>query len=220
MEAEFWLDGWEAGQTAFDQADPHRWLDRWWPTLDLATDSTVFVPLSGRSVDMVWLAGRGHRVIGVELSPIAVEGFFVAVELDPEIRSVGELTVYSAGPYELWCGDLFAMPRSAFESVGAVYDRASLVALPPEMRVRYAQFLIEVLSPDVPWFLVSFSYDQSEMDGPPHSVPPEEIADLFGSVYEIESVVDESVIERAAPLRERGLSALRETLSILRRSRH
>lgn len=112
------------------------------------------------------------------------------------------------------------MPKSAFESVGGVYDRASLVALPPEMRVRYAQFLIEVLSPDVPWFLVSFSYDQSEMDGPPHSVPPAEIADLFGSVYEIESVVDESVIERAAPLRERGLSALRETLSILRRSRH
>ena len=217
MEPDYWIEGWQQGRKGFDQTDPHRWLAQHWSTLQVDEDSTVFVPLCGKTVDMVWLADRGHSIIGVEVSEIAVDEFFAMVGLTPEIEEVGPLAVYRAGPYELWRGDLFEVPSPIFDRVDAVYDRASIVALPPDIRRRYAQTLTTQLRPDAPWFLVSFTYDQNEMSGPPHSVPLDEIDALFGEEFEIETLVDESVIERAAAMQERGLTQMRETLSILRR---
>ena len=98
-----------------------------------------------------------------------------------------------------------------------MYDRASIVALPPDIRRRYAQVLTTQIRPEAPWYLVSFTYDQMEMEGPPHSVPLTEIDALFGEEFEIETLIDESVIDRAGHFQERGLTSLHETLSILRR---
>ena len=217
MDADFWHERWEQGHTAFDQQVPHRWLDDHWSTLGLAEDATVFVPLCGRSVDMVWLAEHGHRVLGVELSPIAIADFFVGVGLEPDVRTVDSFTVSSSGPYELWCGDLFDLTSSHLAAVDAVYDRASMVALPPDMRERFANHLVSNLPPAAPIFLVAFEYDQTEMPGPPHSVPRAEIEDHFLAAYGLTALEDVSVIEKAAPMRERGLTALRETLVVLRR---
>lgn len=217
MDREFWLERWELGQTAFDQQLPHRWLGDQWPSLGLASDAVVFVPLSGRSVDMVWLAEQGHRVIGVELARAAVEDFFVAVGLEPSIETDGNLDAYRAGPYELWVGDLFEMPVDVLASVQAVYDRASLVALPPDMRGRYVDYLTSVLPARAVWYLVSFSYDQSEMGGPPFSVPIDEIDERFSGAWTIDTVLDVDVTERAAAMRERGLTFMGESLSVLRR---
>ena len=217
MEPDYWIEGWQQGRKGFDQADPHRWLAEYWPALQVADDSTVFVPLCGKSVDMVWLAEQGHSIIGVEVSEIAVDEFFAMVELSPEIEEIGPLALYRAGPYELWRGDLFELPAAVFDRVDVVYDRANIVALPPDIRRRYAQVLTMQLRAEVPWFLVSFTYDQNEMDGPPHSVPLTEIDTLFGEEFEIDTLADESVIERAAAMQERGLTQMRETLSLLRR---
>lgn len=217
MKPEYWIDGWQQGLTGFDQSDPHRWLLEHWSKLDVATDATVFVPLCGKTVDMVWLAEQGHSIIGVEVSEIAVDGFFAMVGLTPEVEEIGPLVVYRAGPYELWRCDLFELPAAVFDRVDVVYDRASIVALPPDIRRRYASTLTMQLRPEAPWYLVAFTYDQSEMDGPPHSVPLDEIDELFGEEFEIDTLIDESVIDRAVAFQERGLTAMRETLSILRR---
>ena len=217
MEPDYWIEGWQVGRTGFDQSEPHRWLPEHWPSAELAADATVLVPLCGKTVDMVWLAEQGHRIIGVEVSEIAVEGFFDMVELTPEVEVIGPLSVYRAGPYELWRGDLFEVPATVFDRVDVVYDRASIVALPPPIRQRYTQTLSTQLRGDAPWYLVSFTYDQSEMEGPPFSVTLEEIDALLADEFTIETVLDESVIEQAAAMQERGLTHMRETLSILRR---
>jgi thiopurine S-methyltransferase len=217
MDADFWHERWEQGQTAFDQQVPHRWLDEHWSELNLSQGSTVFVPLCGKSVDMVWLADHGHRVLGVELSPIAISEFFAGVGLEPEVRTEGAFTVSSAGAYELWCGDLFAFTADTLAGVAAVYDRASMVALPPEMRVRFADHLTAVVPQAAPIFLVTFAYDQSEMSGPPHSVTQAEVAERFVPAFVLTPVEDVSVIENAAPMRERGLTELHEALVLLRR---
>ena len=217
MEPDFWIEGWQQGRTGFDQDEPHRWLSEHWATLRTATDATVFVPLAGKTVDMVWLAEQGHKIIGVELSQLAVDGFFDMVGLAPEVEEIGPLTVYRAGPYELWRGDLFELPATVFDRIDVVYDRASIVALPPDIRRRYAETLTTQLRPDAPWYLVSFTYDQAEMDGPPFSVPLDEVERLFAEEFELETLVDESVIERAVAMQERGLGAMRETLTVLRR---
>jgi len=217
MEPKYWIEGWQLGHTGFDQADPHRYLPEHWPAVGVAADATVFVPLCGKTVDMVWLAEQGHQIIGVEVSDLAVDGFFEMVGLTPEIETIGPLAIHRAGPYELWCGDLFEVPATVFDRVDVVYDRASIVALPTKIRQRYADTLTTQLRPDAPWYMVAFTYDQAEMDGPPFSVPLDEIDRLFAEDFTIETIVDESAFERADTLKERGITHIQETLSILRR---
>ena len=180
-------------------------------------EGAVFVPLCGRSIDMVWLADQGHRVIGNELSPIAVADFFDRRDLTPAERSDGALVVHAAGDYEIWCGDFFEMPASALDGVAAVYDRASLVALPPEMRRRYADRMTAVAPEGALVFLISFEYDQAEMDGPPFSVTHDEIVDLYQPAWEVTEVVRDDVLRRNHDLGARGLTALTETATVLRR---
>ena len=71
-----WLQCWRDRQIDFHQQTVNQFLTRFWPRLDPDISSRVFVPLCGKSLDMIWLAEQGHQVIGVELSPIAVGDFF------------------------------------------------------------------------------------------------------------------------------------------------
>src|SRR3546814_12861307 len=77
-------------------------LEKHWPSLGLATGSRVFVPLCGKSLDMAWLAARGHRVLGVELSPLAVGQFFDENGLAPAQREPPLGTTGSARGGERW----------------------------------------------------------------------------------------------------------------------
>ena len=76
LEKEFWLERWRTNQIGFHQTDFNARLMQHWPTLGVPNDARVFVPLCGKSRDMLWLAQQGHPVLGVELSPTAVEAFF------------------------------------------------------------------------------------------------------------------------------------------------
>jgi thiopurine S-methyltransferase len=103
-------------------------LQLYWPRLGLKAGSEVFVPLCGRSLDMVWLAEQGHRVIGAELSQIAIDEFFAERGLTPEVATRAGFTIKSTGAFELWCGDFFDLPPRAVAGVAGAYDRASLIA--------------------------------------------------------------------------------------------
>src|SRR5574340_1674544 len=76
MKKEFWLERWERSEIGFHQGEINPYLLRYWKELHPACAGEVFVPLCGKSLDMVWLRQQGCKVLGVELSPIAVEDFF------------------------------------------------------------------------------------------------------------------------------------------------
>ena len=76
MQPDFWHQRWSENQIGFHQSAPTPLLLKHWPTLGIAPGAQVFVPLAGKSLDMAWLASQGHRVLGVELSQLAVEQFF------------------------------------------------------------------------------------------------------------------------------------------------
>jgi thiopurine S-methyltransferase len=213
MEAQFWNERWQMGDIGFHQADVHDLLGTHWPSLGLAQDSAVFVPLCGKSLDMVWLAAWGHKVIGVELSELAVDAFFAERELVPATEKVHGFTVKRSGPYEIWCGDIFDLPREAIATAAAVYDRASLVAFPPAMQPRYARKLAE-LTP-APILLVSLAFDQAEMAGPPFSTGLQPIAYLFAADYQIKLLESRDGLERSQNLRKRGLTRLVESVYLL-----
>lgn len=223
MEAAFWHDRWQQGRIGFHQSETNDLLVTHWPKLaaDAPAGSEVFVPLCGKSLDMVWLAGAGtpprHHVIGVELSPIAIADFFAgpiaaAVGGTPARVRRGGFEVYASGPWELWCGDFFAFPADRLAQTRLAYDRASLIALPPEMRPAYARKLHELLPPDARMLLISLSYDETEMDGPPFSVPDEEVFDLFAGTRRVERMETRDTLAGDPRMRERGLSRLQTSV--------
>jgi thiopurine S-methyltransferase len=217
MDRDFWRTRWQSEEIGFHQTSVNDLLQTYWPRLGLQGGAHVFVPLCGKSLDMAWLAGQGNRVMGVELSEIAVDAFFAERGLEPAVRTAGGFIVKSAGPYELWCGDIFELPRAAVANVAGVYDRAALIAFPPAMQERYAATLEAVLPARAPILLVTLDYDPARMQGPPFSVPETEVRRLFADHYDVELIADRSALERNVRFKDRGLKAMQECAYVLRR---
>ena len=215
MDAEFWLNRWQKGETGFHRQEFHDSLTQHWPSLNLEQGSTVFVPLCGKSRDMVWLAQQGHKVIGIELSEIAIDSFFANENLEPAVRNVSTFTIKSAGPYELWCGDIFSMPHDALQDISAIYDRASLVAFPSKDQERYVEFLAANTSPLTKLLLISLHYGPTEMDGPPFSTSPERVRELFAKNFTIKDLERSSVLDKNENLKKRGLSWVEESTYVI-----
>jgi len=211
MDAQFWHERWERGEIGFHQPDYHPSLLRYWPSLGLPRISRVFVPLCGRSLDMVWLAGQGHPVLGVELSPIACEAFFDHSTWTVAPRKRGPFASYAMGPYEILQGDFFELTPELTGGIDAFYDRAALVALPPEMRPRYAARMAELTLPGNPGLLLTLEYDQAQMPGPPFSVPEDEVRALLGADFEVEHLSRADTLAASPRFAERGLSGLHES---------
>lgn len=76
MDTQMWHQRWEDNRIAFHLTEVNAHLQQFWSTLAPALAGRVLVPLCGKSLDMLWLAGEGHEVLGVEISPIAVQDFF------------------------------------------------------------------------------------------------------------------------------------------------
>jgi thiopurine S-methyltransferase len=214
---DFWIERWKKGEIGFHMEAVHEFLPKHWPSLKVEVGSAVFVPLCGKSHDMVWLASQGHRVIGVELSPLAVDDFFREQELEADTRSIGAFVVRSAGPYTIWCGDIFELPAEATADVAAVYDRAALVALPPSLQPRYARKLIDILPASAPILLAALVYPEGQISGPPFSTPLPQVAALFGESYSVRLEEIRDGLAQSQNLRDRGVSALDETAYVLQR---
>jgi thiopurine S-methyltransferase len=213
----YWLERWEAGSIGWHHQDFNPHLLGFWEALAAPAGCRVLVPLCGKSRDMVWLAERGHEVVGVELSPLAVEGFFDEQALAPARETLGGLESWRAGPYQILCGDIFAIGPTYLKGVAAVYDRASLVALDPKQRRAYAQLLKRLLPSGTRMLLVAMDYAQQEMAGPPYSVEEAEVKGLFSDGFSVEQLDSLDLLKDSGRYADRGLSRLHEQVYRLRR---
>ncbi len=210
MEHSFWLDRWQKSDIGFHQPAAHDFLARHWPSLGVAKGSEVLVPLCGKSNDMVWLADRGHAVIGTELAQSAIDQFFAERMRTPAAISDAGFAVSRAGPYALWCGDHLALDPAVTRRIGGVFDRAALVAMPHTMQQPYAGKLAALTPSGVPVLLVSLDYDPSEMDGPPFPISPDRVQELFAKDFRITLLEKRDVLNASQNLKKRGLTALHE----------
>ena len=183
MEHAFWHARWEEGRIGFHQQEINEQLQSHWSALNLAADTQVLVPLCGKSHDMLWLREQGHSIVGVELNEGACNAFFGENGADPEIVESTPYRAYRCDGIELLCGDMFALDEACFNRVGAVYDRAALVALPPEMRSTYAQMLCDKLPVGVPVLLITMEFEGDQ--GPPFAIAEAEVNVLYGERFEI-----------------------------------
>jgi len=197
----FWHDKWNTNKIGFHQECYHSALLQYWADFNLATGAAVFVPLCGKSSDMVWLAKRGHTVLGIELSPIAARDFFLENNIEYTISKSGKFQKYQGGPYTIFVGDFFALTKTDIPNIRAVYDRAALIALPAKMRREYGEHLKSILDKGTEILLITLAYNQASMDGPPFSVPSDEVHKKFQPWCNI------NTLETSPPEDFRGINA-------------
>jgi thiopurine S-methyltransferase len=219
MDPEFWLERWRTRQVGFHQSTPHASLDRWWSTLGVPPGARVYVPLCGKSIDMVWLAAHGHSVVGSELSPLAVEEFFGELHgANVAVDAHGPFRGHRHGQFEILQGDALALTPALLGPVGAAYDRAALVALPPAMREQYVTGLAALLPAGSRTLLISFEYAQALKAGPPFSVEPAEVSRLCDPHFTVTELERNDIIAESPKFAAAGLTSLLEvTYSLTRR---
>ena len=210
MDADFWLERWRDGRTFFHQPRVMPLLQKYWPALALPRGSRVLVPLCGKSLDMIWLAEQGMRVLGVELSRVGVAQFFAENDLHPDIHVSALGSHYCAGNIEIICGDIFKLDAATLSSCTGIYDRAALIALPPEMRVDYVRHVYGQLADRYQGILITLDYAQERMSGPPFSVPDSEVQALYAGHGEATIVTRRDILAEEPKFVARGLFELAE----------
>jgi len=185
MEPEFWLDRWASNNImGFHLSEANPALVAHFDKLDLPQGARVFVPLCGKTLDMRWLRDQGCRVAGSELSEIAIDQFFEELGETPRVTDLGALKKYSTENIDIFVGDIFDLDAGVLGEIDATYDRAAIVALPPAMRVHYTAHLKEITD-RAPQLVITFTYDETKMDGPPFSVSDAEVERHYKDAYDV-----------------------------------
>lgn len=210
MQPDFWHDRWRTAQIGFHRAAIDDNLIRYWPNLYLPKAARVLVPLCGKSLDLLWLRDQGHAVVGIELSDIALQSFFMENGVTARRRALPRFDLYEAEDLECYRGDLFELTPEQLEKVAAVYDRASLVSWAPERRDRYVDHMTALTGTGTQTLLVTLEYPQTDMKGPPFAVDSAEVHRLYSRHHSIRELARRDVLGDEPRMRARGVSSLTE----------
>lgn len=193
MEPDFWHQKWKSNVIGFHISEPNPLLVSNFKALSVKAAGRIFLPLCGKTLDIAWLLSKGYRVVGAELSEIAVTQLFEELGVKPTKKNLGDLTRYSAENIDIFVGDIFHLSSKDLGAVDAIYDRGAFVALPKGMRDRYATHLIHI-SNGAPQLLISFEYNQHLLPGPPFAISNKELSQQYKDTYEVTLLASEEVV--------------------------
>ncbi len=220
METEYWLKRWREGHTGWHREEVMPLLVQHWPALDVPRGARVLVPLCGKSLDMLWLAQQGMRVLGVDVSPIAAESFLAENQLYARTRSTAEGTHYEVtnvadGGIEITHGDVFELQPAVLAECAAFYDRAATIAMPGPMRRRLVEEVYMQLPAASPGLLITLDYPEEEMQGPPFSVDDAEVHRLFDSQWDVTRLEHRDILASQPSFSGQGVTALETSVYAL-----
>lgn len=182
MEASFWHEKWAKKEIGFHEPKVNPFLVKHLESLNLEEGARVFLPLCGKTKDIAWLLSQGYRVVGAELSELAIGELFEEMGIAPNIERHDAISHYRAEGLDIFVGDIFALTALTLGQVDAIYDRAALVALPSQMRGPYTQHL-RAITHKAPQLLICFEYQQDLLAGPPFAIAEDEVRAHYASDY-------------------------------------
>ena len=182
MPANFWETAWAERRIGFHQPEVNADLvsEAGWFLDD--KPHRVLVPLCGKTVDMAWMAARGHEVVGVELTEQGAGEFFADRGLTPTATPAGAFTALRAGGITLLRGDIFDLATAGEAPFDRIWDRAAMIALPPEVRRRYQDHMAALVGAGATMLLNVLEYDPTRMQGPPFTVTAAEVETAFAGL--------------------------------------
>ena len=211
MDNEFWHQKWASNRIGFHLLEANPLLVKHWHALKTTPSESVLVPLCGKSLDMDWLARRQQKVVGIELSEIAVRSFFSEQFITPLVTSIhGAESRYEFDELTIHCGDFFSVSADVCD---VAYDRAALIAMPASLRTEYATRLLTLLKPQGRLLLVTLDYPQDQLQGPPFSVSKEELVSLFPECRL--TLLAEDIADETHPRRQQGLTYFSENVWLI-----
>lgn len=195
---------------------------------DDCSATRVFVPLCGKTLDMVYLASRAGDVYGVEGIKTALEEF-AAEHPELEVKNNG---VSSNGLFErfegkkitLLKGDYFQLTSGQTEGkFDAVFDRGSFIAIDPTLRGDYVIVMGDILAKGARILLVIYERigtEEAVAQGPPFTISESGVRELYEGLDWVESVTllhQEDQTAMFPHLKERypGLEGLLETAYLI-----
>lgn len=199
-----WIDRWRNNRIGWHEPEGNRSLKKHWS----ATGRRVLVPLCGKSYDLIWLQAQGNDVVGIELSEIAARAFFDENQLDYR-RNNADPHRFDAVDrnISIICGDYFDISVSPCD---ACFDRGALVAMSPDLRTRYVKHTKSLLADDPYQLLITLEYDQTVANGPPFSVPENDVRSYWPNLDRLDAYED---LENCPPkFREAGLESVVEVV--------
>ena len=191
-----WKDRWATNTIAWHGDDVNDVIKAHGDKLLKANDSCtadmrVFVPLCGKSLDVAFFARNEDvtEVVGVDGIKKALQEFASEhpdLELK-EMESTESYEVFKGKKISLLKGDFFELnDESTGGKFAAIYDRASLVAIRPEMREKYIAVMQRLIAPGGKILLVTVEHDTGT--GPPFSIPETDVLLLYEGQGWVESV--------------------------------
>ena len=206
-----WHSHWTRKTPGFHEGQVNTYLEQFLPLFKLKAGNSIFMPLCGKAVDILWLSQQGYHVIGVELSEVAVESFFTESDIQYVKVQHEKFVIYEAPNITLYQGNLMDIQPQHLTDCKLIYDRASIVAIELFNRKAYKRKMLEIIPVGTPMLMVTLDYDQNIMQGPPFSVPVSEITALYQPEYQLELLLSSEQIEERPRWRERGLESLLES---------
>ena len=208
-----WESRWQEDRIGFHLKEVNPYLMQFADQLLHQNPERVFVPLCGKTLDLCWLTTKTKKVIGVELVSKAVQDFFAENKIDYLLQQDETLQKFSSKSIDIYLGDFFDLNPEQTSSFKAIYDRASIVAIEKPDRKEYVDHLISFLDPAGRILLITLEYNQNQMEGPPYSVPQEEIESLFSPLCSLKLLETCDVLDDR--FRKKGLTHLLEHVFLI-----
>jgi len=185
MEASFWIKSWELGgfHTSFHRKDIHPFVIEHM-TPEAIEGKTILVPLCGKTIDMLYLAQYARKVIGVEIAEDAIHQFFHENQL--QVVHPND-TTYVAGNITILRRSFMELQPEDIGEVDWILDRASLVALPYDMRVDYLKAIDRLSMPGTQQLVITLEYFPL-LPSAPFSINPVEVEFYYGRGHVIKHV--------------------------------
>ena len=208
----FWHNRWQTQQIGWHRDAYNDLLTKHWGQIGSKKGDEVLVPLCGKSLDMPWFASQGHTVVGLEMVEEAIQAFFEENKLDVTRETIHEQIHHTSEPFTIIEGDIFNL-KAGLTQADAWYDRAAMIAIPPTMREAYVEQIRQLTKPNAVGLLITFTYPQREMEGPPFSLSDNEVKELFFNGFEVECLEQIDLTDE----KERGLSQITSSVFRIRR---
>ena len=165
---------------------------------------------------MSWIQSQGHGILGIECAESAVKDYFdQPADAYECARGSTSYKSYQSGPCQILVGDFFTLDPDFTKDCMGCYDRASLVAMPREMRIEYSQKMTELMPSTSRTLLLTFDYDTPEEIGPPFSVSTEEIHQLYRESFEIKELHRTETIPKNPKFQNAGIPLVKEIATLL-----
>lgn len=185
---QYWLDRWQNNDVGFCQESPNEFLVKHFSKLNINDSSICLIPMCGCSIDMLYFLSKGVKVVGIELSEKAVLSFFSQNNIKHDVIQGDDYKLYKGNNIEIYVADIFNLPKIAnLLTFDIWYDRGAYIALPNNLRAKYAKMMLQVCSDKTQILLLVMEHDKKSQT-PPFSVSQAELIKNFSPYIEFKLI--------------------------------